>query len=98
MKYLQLHIHAFTHIQTYTRTHTHTHTHTLNLTLLYIPSYSPSLPSSYTPCRNIESDLNVFQGLVGNPIFVGILMFTVVAQYGLVEFGGAFVRTVRARK
>ena len=82
--------------------------------LCYPPSYPPflpltllpslpssllsSLPLTLPPCRNIESDLNVFQGLVGNPIFVGILMFTVVAQYGLVEFGGAFVRTVRARK
>ena len=45
--------------------------------------------------RNIGNDLNVFKGLVQNPIFVGILLFTVAAQYGLVEFGGAFVRTVR---
>ena len=35
---------------------------------------------------------------MSNPIFVGILLFTVIAQYGLVEFGGAFVRTVRAFK
>ena len=46
--------------------------------------------------RNIGNDLNVFKGLVQNPIFVGILLFTVAAQYGLVEFGGAFVRTVRS--
>ena len=38
--------------------------------------------------------MNVFRGLDKNPIFIGIILFTVVAQYGLVEFGGAFVRTV----
>ena len=38
--------------------------------------------------------MNVFRGLVQNPIFVAIILFTVVAQYGLVEFGGVFVRTV----
>lgn len=58
--------------------------------------HPPPTPHYPSLIRSIESDMNVFQGLVSNPIFVGILLFTVVAQYGLVEFGGAFVRTVRA--
>ena len=62
------------------------------------PSFSlpPTLyPLTPSPSRNIGNELNVFRGLVKNPIFVGIIIFTAVAQYGLVEFGGAFVRTVR---
>eukprot|EP00596_Hydrurales_sp_CCMP1899_P000185 CAMPEP_0119037592 /NCGR_PEP_ID=MMETSP1177-20130426/6038_1 /TAXON_ID=2985 /ORGANISM="Ochromonas sp, Strain CCMP1899" /LENGTH=1002 /DNA_ID=CAMNT_0006999077 /DNA_START=43 /DNA_END=3048 /DNA_ORIENTATION=- len=44
--------------------------------------------------RNIGNEMNVFRGLVSNPIFMAIIIFTVIAQYGLVEFGGGFVRTV----
>jgi Ca2+-transporting ATPase len=44
--------------------------------------------------RNIGNDMNVFKGLVDNPIFIGIILFTVVAQFGLVEYGEMFVRTV----
>ena len=38
--------------------------------------------------------MNVFRGIVGNPIFIGIIIFTIIAQYGLVEYGGDFVKTV----
>ena len=97
-----LHLHQFLHDHPYSPT-THLSPLTHDLRLLYhslhhllCPCFSslplPPHPSLY---RSIESDMNVFQGLVSNPIFVGILLFTVVAQYGLVEFGGAFVRTVR---
>jgi hypothetical protein len=44
--------------------------------------------------RNIGNEMNVFRGLVANPIFMAIIIFTVIAQYGLVEYGGGFVRTV----
>jgi hypothetical protein len=36
----------------------------------------------------------VFKGMFRNQLFVGILIFTVLAQYGLVEYGGEFVKTV----
>lgn len=38
--------------------------------------------------------MNVFRGIAGNPIFIGIIIFTIIAQYGLVEYGGDFVKTV----
>lgn len=44
--------------------------------------------------RSITSDPNVFKGLFSNPIFLGVIFFTCVTQYGLVEFGGDFVHTV----
>lgn len=44
--------------------------------------------------RRIGSELNVFDGLLANPVFVSVLAFTVAAQYGLVTYGGAWVRTV----
>lgn len=43
--------------------------------------------------RSISSDFNIFRGLAQNPLFVGIIIFTSIAQYFLVEFGGDFVRT-----
>jgi calcium-translocating P-type ATPase len=43
--------------------------------------------------RSIGDEMNVFKGLYKSPLFMGILLFTVVAQYGIVEFGGDFVRT-----
>lgn len=43
--------------------------------------------------RSIGNDPNVFRGLAQNPLFIAILMFTVVAQYFIVEFGGDFVKT-----
>jgi len=44
--------------------------------------------------RSITSDCNVFKGLFTNPIFIGVVIFTCVTQYGLVEYGGDFVHTV----
>lgn len=44
--------------------------------------------------RSIGADPNVMRGLLSNAIFVGIIAFTVVMQWGIVEFGGEFVRTV----
>lgn len=43
--------------------------------------------------RSITSDCNVFRGLFSNPIFMGVVLFTCVTQYGLVEYGGNFVHT-----
>lgn len=43
--------------------------------------------------RSIGDDMNVFKGLHKNLLFIGIIIFTVVAQYGLIEYGGDFVRT-----
>lgn len=44
--------------------------------------------------RRINNEMNVFKGLTDNPLFGCILLFTCVAQYLLVTFGGDFVRTV----
>lgn len=43
--------------------------------------------------RSIDDNMNVFKGLFRNPMFVCILVFTVLMQYALVEYGGEFVRT-----
>ena len=44
--------------------------------------------------RSIGNDMNIFRGIAENPIFIAIIIFTVIAQYGLVEYGGDFVKTV----
>jgi calcium-translocating P-type ATPase len=44
--------------------------------------------------RSIDDTMNVFKGLYKNGLFVGIILFTVVAQWGIVEYGGEFVRVV----
>ena len=44
--------------------------------------------------RSIGDEMNIFKGLGKSPLFIGIIIFTVLAQYGIVEFGGDFVRTV----
>lgn len=44
--------------------------------------------------RSITNEMNVFNGLEKNTLFIGIILFTVIAQFGIVEFGGDFVRTV----
>jgi magnesium-transporting ATPase (P-type) len=44
--------------------------------------------------RSIGDEVNVFKGLFHNPVFLQIIAFTVCAQYGLVEYGGDFVKTV----
>ena len=44
--------------------------------------------------RRIGNEMNVFKGLSDNPLFGSILLFTCIAQYFLVTFGGDFVRTV----
>ena len=43
--------------------------------------------------RSITDDPNVFKGLFRNTVFVVISIFTVVAQYLLIEYGGDFVKT-----
>lgn len=43
--------------------------------------------------RSIANDVNVFSGLGSNPIFIAIIVFTVLLQVVLVQYGGDFVRT-----
>ena len=38
--------------------------------------------------RSIGDDVNVLRGVCGNPIFGGVIAFTVATQYLLVEHGG----------
>ncbi len=48
--------------------------------------------NEYT-ARDIFSEWNVFQGLITNPMFIGVSIFTILAQVMLVEVGGDFVKT-----
>lgn len=41
--------------------------------------------------RKVCDELNIFDGLFNNPLFVGIMVLTFVVQYLLVEGGGTFV-------
>jgi len=43
--------------------------------------------------RSIGNEFNILRGVFMNPIFLVIILFTVVAQVALVEYGGEFVRT-----
>jgi len=43
--------------------------------------------------RKIDHQLNVFSGILGNHVFLGILVFTLLFQYVIVEFGGSFTAT-----
>lgn len=44
--------------------------------------------------RSIDDHMDVFKGIEKNFLFLAIIAFTVVAQFGIVEYGGDFVRTV----
>ena len=43
--------------------------------------------------RSIDNNMDVFRGLFQNPIFLCIIVITVASQYGIVEYGGDFVKT-----
>merc|ERR1711871_110826 len=43
--------------------------------------------------REIGSEINVFKGVSGNPMFVAIIIFTTISQFLIVQYGGDFVRT-----
>jgi len=45
-------------------------------------------------CRKLHNELNVFQHLSKNYIFMGVIVFSVVIQAILVEFCGGFAQTV----
>lgn len=46
-------------------------------------------------CRRINpGEFNILDGFFTNAMFLGVLLFTVVAQYLMVEFGGEFASTV----
>lgn len=46
-------------------------------------------------CRKLKSsELNVFENFFNNPLFVIILIGTVIIQYLCVELGGQSLRTV----
>jgi len=44
--------------------------------------------------RKVNKQLNVFDGILTNWVFLGVLAFTAVAQVLIVEFGGAATQTV----
>lgn len=43
--------------------------------------------------RSIGNDANVLSGVFGNSWFIGVIVFTVLAQFLIVTFGGGFTRT-----
>jgi len=46
-------------------------------------------------CRRINpGEFNILDGFFTNAMFLGVLLFTIVAQYLMVEFGGEFASTV----
>lgn len=44
--------------------------------------------------RKVNLQLNVFDGLFTNMIFVGIILVTCITQFLLIQFGGAATRTL----
>jgi calcium-translocating P-type ATPase len=44
-------------------------------------------------CRKLGQDFNVFNGLFTNHICMAVLFFTVLMQFGMVQFGGEFTST-----
>eukprot|EP01137_Pigoraptor_chileana_P011737 Opistho-2@63129 len=44
--------------------------------------------------RKIHGELNVFKGILSNGLFIGVMAFTLIMQYLIVQFGGTFVGTV----
>jgi len=43
--------------------------------------------------RRIYDEMNVFSGLLTNPIFLAVMVFTVAMQYLIVQYGGEFTAT-----
>jgi len=43
--------------------------------------------------RSLFDDINIFRGLHNNPIFMMVVVMTVICQYIIVTFGGDFTRT-----
>jgi len=43
--------------------------------------------------RKLGREINVFAGIFTNKVFVGVMLFTLIAQYLMVQFGGDFVGT-----
>lgn len=44
--------------------------------------------------RSIGDNMNVFVGLLSNPIFLAVIVFTVGMQWVIVQYGGEFVKVV----
>jgi P-type Ca2+ transporter type 2C len=43
--------------------------------------------------RSIGDDFDIFKGIFGNPIFVGIVIITIGVQLSICEYGGSFFKT-----
>lgn len=43
--------------------------------------------------REIGDVFNPFKNLTGSPMFVGVIIFTIMAQWAIVEYGGDFTQT-----
>ncbi|KAH8060849.1 calcium-transporting ATPase [Aureococcus anophagefferens] len=49
--------------------------------------------SSTSSTRSLFNDVNVVAGLHSNPVFVGVIVFTVLLQVAIVQYGGDFAKT-----
>eukprot|EP01135_Chromosphaera_perkinsii_P008749 Nk52_evm82s1444 gene=Nk52_evmTU82s1444 len=43
--------------------------------------------------RRIHGEINVFSGMLEAPLFLAVMIFTIIGQYLIVEFGGSFAGT-----
>jgi hypothetical protein len=44
--------------------------------------------------RKVNNEANIFEGILKNYLFIGIIVFTVVVQFLIVEYGGVFISCV----
>lgn len=45
-------------------------------------------------CRKINGEFNIFSGLLGNKVFILVMVGTLAMQYGMVQYGGDFAGCV----
>eukprot|EP00123_Amoebidium_parasiticum_P012647 comp21496_c0_seq1/m.29799 comp21496_c0_seq1/g.29799 ORF comp21496_c0_seq1/g.29799 comp21496_c0_seq1/m.29799 type:complete len:976 (-) comp21496_c0_seq1:248-3175(-) len=64
--------------------------HVLHLTLFFNTFVMCQLFNEIN-ARKIHGELNVFQGFFNSPLFLGVMLFTLVMQYVMVQFGGEWV-------
>lgn len=54
---------------------------------LWTPPHTPTSHHRFN-ARSIGDEVNIFRGLDKNPVFLAIIVFTVVVQYAIVQVRG----------
>ena len=65
---------------------------TLHLTLIFNAFVFCQVFNEFN-ARSLFNDVNVVAGLHSNPVFVGVIVFTVLLQVAIVQYGGDFAKT-----